>query len=198
MVCGASLRGSIAKPREQPQDRSVRRQARAFGGFNASSTTKRSVSNARRWIEAFRLSINCELMASRASTSRSAASAMRASASTAAKNAAPVFGNAGSSAVAHADHRAQAVESRYHLVEVLAHVAPRGRAFVRLASLRRVREHELVAGLDRLDALLQIVARRHRSTCQRFGSWCSSNSWRVIQPRIIARVNFSFSGRSAK
>ena len=54
------------------------------------------------------------------------------------------------------------------------------------------------ARVDGLDALLEIVARRHRSTCHRFGSWCSSNSRRVIQPRIMARVNLSFSGRSAK
>src|SRR5688572_5995787 len=76
------------------------RQERTLGGFSASSTMKRSVSRARKWIDAFKLSMSCELMSGRASTSRIAASATRASFSTAAKNAALVFGNSASTAVA--------------------------------------------------------------------------------------------------
>ena len=41
--------------------------------FNASSTRKRSVKTARKWIEAFKLSINCELIDGCAMTSLSAA-----------------------------------------------------------------------------------------------------------------------------
>src|SRR6185503_4688549 len=99
---------------------------------------------------------------------------------------------------ARIDDGAQPLERGDHLVEVFANVAPCRGAFVGLTSLRRIREHELVSGLDRLDALFEIVARHHRSTCQRSGSWCSVSSRRVIQPKIIARVNTSFSGRSAK
>ena len=58
--------------------------------------------------------------------------------------------------------------------------------------------HGLAALLLITLVMLPLVVHGHRSTCQRFGSWCSSNSRRVIQPRIIARVNLSFSGRSAK
>jgi len=96
------------------------------------------------------------------------------------------------------DNGGKPLEGRDHLVEILANVAPGRRAFVGLTPLSRIREHELVARLDGLDALFQIVARHLRSTCQRFGSWCSSNSRRVIQPRIMARVKLSFSGRNAK
>ncbi len=94
-------------------------------------------------------------MSARASTSLIAASATRASASTAAKNAAHVFGSAGSTAAAQPSMTGlKPLEGRDHLVQVLANVAPRSRTFVGLAALRRIREHELVAGLDGLDALL--------------------------------------------
>ena len=71
-------------------------------------------------------------------------------------------------------HGAQGFERRLHFLEIFANVAAAARAFVRLAPLRRVREHEFVAAFDRFDAVVEIRARvhfvRHGSTCQRLGS----------------------------
>ena len=61
------------------------------------------MSSARKWIDAFKLSMSCELMSSRASTSRIAQSAMSASASTAAKNAPHDDTTSGSGSAAHVE-----------------------------------------------------------------------------------------------
>src|SRR5690606_37954878 len=94
------------------------------------------------------------------------------------------------------------VERVRHRFEPLADLAPPAGPLVGRPALRGVREHELVARLDGLDTTFELIPcsvhRAHRSTFQRSGSWDFAYSSRVIQPRIIERVNISFSGRSAK
>ena len=87
--------------------------------------------------------------------------------------------------------RARALERRRHLVEVFANIAARGRPFVALAALRGIREHELVAGLDGLDALFEIVV-VVMVYPPAFLSLCSVDSRCVIQPRIMARVYLAY------
>ena len=70
--------GSIPGPDFKKGDEEVQEEA-LREAFNASSTKKRSVSRARKWIEAFKLSINCELIESCAMTSLSAALVLTAS-----------------------------------------------------------------------------------------------------------------------
>src|SRR5690606_2453151 len=96
----------------------------------------------------------------------------------------------------------QTVERARHRLELLANLAAGAGPLVTRPALRGVREHELVARLDGLDTPFELVPcsvhRAHGSTFQRSGSCDFAYSSRVIQPRIIERVNISFSGRSAK
>src|SRR5690606_12253224 len=97
---------------------------------------------------------------------------------------------------------AEPVQSLGHPLEEIAHAAALSRAPIGLPALRRVGEQELVARLYRLYPARELRPRlrllAHRSTCQRRVSCSRKYSSRVIQPRSIARVNKSFSGRSAK
>src|SRR5690606_4305326 len=112
-----------------------------------------------------------------------------------------------------ADGGAEPVERPRHALQVLADGGTAaGAALVRLAPLRRVGEQIFVAGLDVLDAPIELGAGRrgaHARSLFMFGSPRASPgqgrgprwpaySARVAPPGGTARVKCSVSGRGAK
>ena len=124
-----------------------------LAGFNISSTMNTSVSSARTWIEALTLSTICELMPGCASTSRNAACVVAASrVERLEESVERVLRADGKRRRAVAIGLREPGQRRVESLQVIAKlVAVRG-ALVCCQTLRRIGQHQFVAGLDRVDA----------------------------------------------
>ena len=143
--------------------------------LSTSSIRNRSVSSARRWIDAFRLSTSCELIAGCASTSCTAARASRASRSSTAMKA--EYG-AWIDVQLRDEAGEKGAQVRERLVALAQELADLTVALIADEPLRRVGEQELVGRFDRVAAALELgpgLVERGRSC------WCTSRAARGLR-----------------